>query len=144
MLKFLKPGTSLFILLFLLGSFLNVQGQTQNKSYQEQSIYLKGNKYVKNGEVYPNGFFMKKLKKEIEVSPDAVLEFQKYEKNRNIGLVFSTISLAAFMSTIAIDNDDVNLGLLIGGTATGLVSIPFFIKSTNQLNKAIWVRNGFF
>jgi hypothetical protein len=65
---------SFLTIILILISSSNVEAQFKNKNYQAESIYLKGSKYVKNGIEYPLGFLGKNIKKEMEISPNAVSE----------------------------------------------------------------------
>ena len=104
---------------------------------------MKGNKFIKDGIEYPSGFLFQNLKREMEVSPHAVIEFKKYEKNRNIGIGLSITGLVVALYSInRIGRNEVNEGVLLGSLGASLISIPFSIKSTNHFHKAIWIRNG--
>ena len=140
----MKNKTFFFLLclLFTVTSLSTVQAQFENKKYETESIYFKGSKYIKNGQAYPMGFGAKNLKKEMEISPTALIEFNKFEKNRNKALIFSTIGLATLVSSLIVDNQDVQTGLLIGGLGFTVVSFPFSIKASNNFEKAVWIRNG--
>ena len=138
----LKPVLSyVFILLFFF-SLSTAQAQFVNKDYQIESIYLKGAKYVKNGIVYPRGFFDVKLKNEMEISPNAVIEFKKYQKKRNIALILSTLGLVTITAAIDPNNANTSPSLVVIGLGAALVAIPFSVKATNHFHKSIWIRNG--
>ena len=115
-----------------------------DRNYASKTIYLKGNKFIKDGIEYPSGFLFKNLKKQMEVSPQAVIEFKKYEKNRNAAIVLSTVSLVGYLYAlprIIINNNNTN-GVVLGAIGVSLISIPFSLKSANHFHKAIWLRNG--
>ena len=128
---------------FLLNA-ANAQYQV-DRNYAAKTIYMKGNKFVKDGMEYPNGFLFQNLKNEMEVSPYAVIEFKKYERNRNIGFLLVVAGAVCAVSAIpnyAIGNEKKGNRLLIGSLGANLISIPFTIKSANHFHKAIWIRNG--
>ena len=128
----------------LLACFAPASAQTGYEKYQSETIYLQSGKYVKNGEKYPLGFFSKNLKKELEVSPDAVIEFKKYRKHIKNALIFNLVG-AGFAATSTLFKRDDYLGrggfLVVG---VGFVAVGFqqSVKSMNSYQKAIWLRNG--
>ena len=140
----LKTKTFLMALaaLFIITNHSKLEAQFSNKTYQMESIFLQNGKYVKNGIAYPIGFLAKNLKKEMEVSPMAVIEFQNYEKKRNTALIFSSIGLASLVSALFVENTNVQTGLIVAGVGATIVSFPFTIKASNSFEKAIWIRNG--
>jgi hypothetical protein len=75
-------------------------------------------------------------------TPHAVIEYRNYEKKRNMTVIFSTIGLVTIVSSIFVDNKNVQAGLILGGISATVVSIPFAAKASNSFNKAIWIRNG--
>src|SRR5205085_11855409 len=99
-----------------------VSGQIETSHYQTESIYLKGNKYVKNGIEYPIGFWGKNLKKEMQVSQDAVVEFSNFERKHKTAFILSTITIATFISALYVDNTGLRYGVLIGGMSVSIIS----------------------
>ena len=67
--------------------------QLINTKIQTDSISLNlfHGKYVKNGKKYNIGFLSKNLKKEMIISPNAIIEFKKYERHRNRAMLLSVI-----------------------------------------------------
>ena len=128
-------------IIFLI-SFSPANAQIENEKYQSESIYFKGPKYVKNGIEYRIGFLGKNLKKEMEVSPNAVIEYNIFEKKRNTAAILSSIGLASLVSAIFVDDKDIQTGLIIGGVGLTIVSFPFATKASNSFQKAVWIRNG--
>ena len=129
-----------FTLLFFF-TFSSVNAQFANKDYQMESIYLKGGKYIKNGIEYPQGFLSRNLKQEMKISPNALMEYKKFERNRNIGLVISSIGIAVLSTSIYYRQRDISVTPYIA-VGLSLASIPFSVVSINHLHKAIWIRNG--
>ena len=119
-----------------------VNGQIANGKYQTESIYLKGSKYVKNGIEYPIGYWGQNLKKEMEVSQYAVIEYNNFQQKRKTAFILSTISLASIVSSMFVDNDALQSGLFFGGLGLSIVSFPISRKASNSFQKAIWIRNG--
>ncbi|MEO6347320.1 MAG: hypothetical protein ABIO60_05355 [Aquaticitalea sp.] len=143
----MKSNSNLFLFscstLFLLFLPPTAQGQNINEKYLAESIYLKGNyKYVKNGVTYRIGFLGQKLKKEMTVSPNAVMEFKKYDQKRKAVLIMSSVALALYGTGLLMDKESTQTGLFIGGLGLSLVSIPLSSSSEKNLQKAIWIRNG--
>jgi len=126
--------------------FNAVQAQYQvDRNYAAKTIYLKGNRFVKDGIEYPNGFLFQNLKKEMEVSPHAVIEFKKYEKKRNIGIILSAAGLIGTLYAVpqvVSGNEKFGRNLMLGSLSASLISIPFTLKSVNHFHKSIWIRNG--
>lgn len=67
-------------LFFLFSFFIHADAQQMNQDYKTSSIYLKGTKYVKNGVSYKRGLFDKHLIEELKVSPNAIIEVDKFKK----------------------------------------------------------------
>ncbi len=125
--------------------FSNADAQTQFEKWHKETIYLHSSGYVKEGKKYKRGLFNNKLKKEFRDSPTAALEFRKSEKNMNANIILSVLGLASVL--IAADqvdegNEKTATGFLVGGLALSLGSIPFSIRSNNQMHRAVWMHNG--
>jgi hypothetical protein len=133
-----------FLFLLAVVACTLVSAQSVSEKYEMETIYLSTGKYIKNGEKYPLGLFSQHLKKEMKVSPEAVIEFRRYEKKRNWGMVFIAAGAGSYLTGLALDSasDEVRGGLLIGGLGLTLTSVPFGIQSMNSYHKAIWLRNG--
>lgn len=117
-------------------------GQTPGDKYLKESIYLKGFKYVKNGQEYPIGYWGQHLKKEMAVSPNAAMEFRNFERKRKTAFILSTISVASVVSVLFVDNNDLQVGLLLSGIGLSAISYPLSSKANKSFHKAIWLRNG--
>lgn len=131
----------IFSCLFLTNT---LQAQQINPDYASNSIYFKGTNYVKNGETYSAGLFQGKLAKEMEVSPDAVIEFNQFKRNRNASLILSTLAVGAALLAPRVNNADAQTVMVLGGAAAVIASIPLAFKAQNKLQKAVWLRNGVF
>lgn len=127
---------------FCLISVSTANGQIENEKYQTESIYLKGSKYVKNGIEYPIGYWGQHLKKEMEVSQYAVIEYNNFQQKRKTAFIWSTISAAMSVSALFVDDNDIQYGLMLGGLGLSIVSFPISRKAGNSFQKAIWIRNG--
>jgi len=122
----------------------NAQYQV-DRNYAAKTIYLKGNKFIKDGIEYPNGFLFQNLKNEMKISPYAVIEYKQYERKRNTGILLAitgTVCAVYALQNYANGNEKKGNRLLIGSLGANLISIPFTIKASNHFHKAIWIRNG--
>lgn len=136
-----------FSILSLLFFFIqSAEAQTAHEKYQEESIYLSNFSYVKNGQKYPLGFFQSKLGKELKSNTNAYTEFKKYKKNRNITSLLLIGGLTASFLGMSSAGDkpasNAELGLVIGGLAAYVVSIPFAFKAGKSYHKSVWIYNG--
>ena len=141
----MKNVKSLLCTLVVCTFFLLNATQAQlpvDRNYSEKTIYLKGNKYIKDGIEYPNGFFFKNIKSEMEISPNAIVEYGKFEDNRNTSLLISGLALVGVLIAPNLKNKEVRNRVLLGSLGLSLVSIPISFKSANHFQKAIWIRNG--
>lgn len=126
-----------FIIFFSIGEINPIKAQTPIEKYEQESILLRWGTYVKNGEKHSIGAFGNKILKELELSEAAVLEGEKYKKNRNISLSLSLAGLGTVIAGMALEEEAV----LWSGLAVSLVSIPISVKAINNLQKAVWLRN---
>jgi len=106
-----------------------------------ESIYLVGNKYIKNDVSYPVGFMGTKLNEEMQISPYAIAEWDKFKKLRNGSMITSLAGLGLALGSLVADNESTQRNLLLGGLGLSIVSLPISIKANSQLQKAIWTRN---
>ncbi len=133
----------LLTLFFSLPFFRLANAQAELQAYEHDAIYLKLNSYLKNGQKHRYGFGGKNLKKEMEVSPNAVIEYKKAEKNRNLFLVSLLVSSSLTIWEMTTDREDREKRRNI--TTVNLVptgfTIYFGIKTINKANKAAKIRN---
>lgn len=125
--------------------FSNADAQTQFEQWHKETIYLHSSGYVKEGKKYRRGLFNNKLKKEFRDSPVAALEFRKAEKNMNTSIILSVLGLASVLiaaDQIEEENEKAATGFLVGGLALSIGSIPFSMRSNNQIHRAVWMHNG--
>ena len=128
---------------FLLISFSSLHAQMINEKYQSESIYLKGQKYVKNGVEHRIVSWNGDLRTEMEVSPDAVMEYSKFQRTRKTAFVLSAVGVVSIVASVFVDNNtDLPGYLLLGGVGLTIVSIPIYRTANSHLQKAIWLRNG--
>ena len=124
-------------------SYVMVHGQMVNEKYQTESIYLKGSKYVKNGVEHSIVSWNGELKKEMEISPNAVMEYAKFQQKRKTAFFVTVLGLVSIASSVIVDNNEgLQTGLLLGGFGLFVVSVPISAKANQSLQKAIWLRNG--
>ncbi len=134
------------IALIIFGSF-SCLSYTQNslttnhlvQQYDQNTIYLKKKGFEKAGQRIPYGTFKKNLKKELTAFPMALQEYKRSRKNLWVAIGSSVVSAAFVFSSARSDNYRKELNYT--GLSFNLLSIPFKIKSQNQLNRAVWLYN---
>ena len=110
-------------------------------TYDTETIYLKGNGYVKNGVKTSRGFFWNNIAPEFEVSRDAVVEFKKAQKLHKVSSILAVAGTGLLIGSLFADNNDVAAGLAIGGLAVVVPALVIAPISGNKLQKAVWLRN---
>ncbi len=139
-----KATNSLLLTLFLsLPIFQLANAQTELSVYEHDAIYVKFPSYLKNGKKHLYGFGGKNLKKEMEVSPNAVIEYKKVEKNRDLFLVSLIIGSGLTIWRLSTDSDDREKRNNIATAnlvPTGFM-LYFGIKTINKAKKAAKIRN---
>jgi hypothetical protein len=139
------------LLLILALDFTGIQAQ-QNDSlqvgtswadtYQAETIFLRFSHYEKNNQLYEIGIFGEGIKLEMAGSPDAMVFFKKYQRQKRWSLVCAGLQLATQIAAFTSNNKSRRTGLHIAGAGVSIVAVPLFIGSNINLNKAIWIRNG--
>ena len=84
---------SVLFLFFFVLTWESVNAQFQNKTYQTESIYLKGGRYVKNGIAYPIGMFGGKIEQEFLDKPMTAPVFARYQRNQKISSVLRLVGI---------------------------------------------------
>ena len=132
---------NILILFILSGLMESIYAQTGalTDNYDRYTIYLKKKGFEKNGQRIPYGAFKKNLKKELTASPLALQEYKRSRTNLWVAIGSSVVSAAFVFSSARSDNYRKELNYV--GLSFNLLSIPFKIKSQNQLNRAIWLYN---
>jgi len=119
--------------------------QSAIKQYQDSSIYLQssfgGFRYVKNGQIQRKGFIMAHhLRNELAISPNAVVEFKKYQRDKFIAMGLG-LATTGFLAAIATNPEDFNPNVvwIVFGTSftTGIV----WANLKNKLRKSVWHYN---
>lgn len=118
--------------------------QFSNKIYQSESIYLRNNSYVKNGMTERIGFLGGKIAKEFENMPMSTPAFQRFKRNRILTTVLSTVGLSLMIGALpALNRNNEFAGAMyLTGSGLAIVALPIAIKANNDLQQAIWLRNG--
>ncbi len=139
------------LLILLVVIAINTVGAQQNDSipqalapvskYETETIYLTFSGFVKNGKADDMGLSGGKLKKEMLVSPDALIVFSKFQHQRNWLFLLSGLQLGTSIAALATKNKSLKTSMLISGAALSVISIPLYIGSVNNENKAVWLRN---
>ncbi|HFA50404.1 MAG TPA: hypothetical protein ENJ95_15430 [Bacteroidetes bacterium] len=139
-----------FAIPLILASFFcsSLSAQSVLEKYEKETIYLSYNNYsyIKNGQKHWAGFFGKHLKKEMEVSPDAVIEFDRYQKKSITSFWMVMGAGAIYVSGVLLaqerdEYDALSGSMVLAGTGLMIASIPLTINSMKHYNKAIWLRN---
>ncbi len=120
---------------------LHLSDTSLTSKYERETIYLRFSTYVKDNEAYEIGIIGEVIKHDMMVSPDAMIEFKKYQKQRKWSLVLAGLQLVTQVAAYSTRDKSWRRGLLIGSGAVAIVSIPFYIGSQRNLNKAVWIRN---
>jgi hypothetical protein len=137
----MKRPWLILIIIVITGTLHSLSAQF-NDIYQNETIYLQNSTYIKGGIKYPLGFFHSRLKKEMQISPDAMLEFRKYERKRNAFIATYAVGSALLISNVFVKSANTQRVLLGAGIGVMVISLPFSIQSGNHLQKAVWIRNG--
>jgi hypothetical protein len=132
----------------------NTNAQTSadeiKKKYETETIYHTGyGSYVKNGVEQNIGYFGGKMKKEFESSGEGKILFNKYISQRKTSFFTGIGVIAGFVGhSLLVDydnpgNPDNNLAWASygAGLALGGVSVYTGIKSYQNLERSIWLRN---
>jgi hypothetical protein len=147
----MKTLKTIQLLIFLLVIAISTVSAQHNDSipqspvsvskYQTETIYLTFSGFIKNGKADDMGLSGGKLKKEMMVSPDALIVFKKFQHQRNWIFLFSGLQLATSIAALTTKNKHLKTGMLISGAGLSVISIPLYIGSINNENKAVWLRN---
>ena len=110
--------------------------------YQTETIYLRFNKFGKNGQWQDIGIVGEGLKPEMVISPDAMTIFKKYQRQKRWSLVCAGLQIVTEVAALTTGNKAKRTGLHIGGVGISLIAVPIYIGSYQNLNKSVWIRNG--
>ena len=128
--------------LFLICFFLSATFVNAQTRYEKETIYITMTGYMKNNKAYDIGLTGGKLKKEMMVSPEAVVVFEKFQHQRGWTYLFSGLQLAAEITSLTTKDKKLRTGMLIGAGVMSGIIIPLYIGSSKNLSKAVWIRNG--
>jgi hypothetical protein len=112
-----------------------------HSKYQNETIYLQLNTYTKDNKAHDLGMFGGGLTNEMKVSPDAMVIFKKYQKQKVWSFVCAGLQMATEIAAFSTPNRSRRTALQIGGGVISIVSVPLYFGSTKNLNKAVWIRN---
>lgn len=130
-----------FILInFSLTGVLNAQsGDSLYKKYSTGLIYRMGGSIKKGGDKIS----FQELAKEFSMSDLGLDQYMLAKRKRKIGTIFSFISIASGIASIATIRSNRNLGFgFLGGQYMAMmVSMANRRASTQHLDRAIWIRN---
>lgn len=113
------------------------------EKYEKEAIYLNGsqNKYIKDNKRLNVGVFSKKLLKEFaNSSKETKMEIEKSIRNERQGALLLTVSGIAVIGAVVVTGP-VGLVVLGASLVPYTVSLIKINRSTNQLQKAIWLHN---
>ena len=134
----MKILLSLFLFLYIIQYST---AQDAYKLYKMESIYLVGNKYIKNDVKYPIGFMGTNLQTEMQISNQSIATWNKYKEVRNYSMVASLAGLGLTIGALFANNDTNQRNLVIGGLSLSIISIPISFKANSLLQKSVWTRN---
>ncbi|MEN0049725.1 MAG: hypothetical protein AAF806_21875 [Bacteroidota bacterium] len=136
-----------FFILFLSCICFSFSSAQQNtiKHYQDNSIYLQsgfgGFRYVKDGQIQQKGLILAHhLKKELAISPNAVVEFKKYQRDKFIAMGFG-LATAGIFTAIAVDSENINPNILWVVLGTSFTTGIIWANAKNKLRKSVWHYN---
>lgn len=129
--------------------------------FDREGIYLRsefwrGTVFVKNGVARSVGFAYKKLRPEFEMTPRAMPMFKKAQRNAKIsfvvgiaGLVGTTAGVLLALQSVDDQGYLVNeqrykngVNLILASTVlSAAINVPLQIRSRQQMDDAIWLRN---
>jgi hypothetical protein len=141
-----------FLLVFCSTLFLSFSSYAQAqsvrdsliKAYEQGSIMLQNGRYVTNGESRSLGFGQRNLGDVLKKSPLAYAEFEQFRKKRNtaLGVYFAGLGVTVAGLILNRKNEDaLSGGLIVGGLATTIISLPIMSKSTKHFHKSVWLYN---
>jgi hypothetical protein len=119
-----------------------VPSMSMMAKYNSEAIYLRYSTYTKNNEVFRLGVMGGGLKNEFNASPEAMLLFKKYQKQKRWSMVCSVLEVTAGVIAFSSRDRSRRTTFQITGGAISIIAVPLFIGSYNNLNKAVWFRNG--
>ena len=142
----------LLVLLVLVVLPLLTMGQIPSstpvlRAYDQEAIYLNtsfwGTRYVKDSRSYPVGLGFRKLKRELEFSPLALVEFQRFRRSRRTSTVLTIAGLAGWFvaPSLIATNEDAAVTVFLGGSVLMFATIPINIQGNNRLAKSVWLHN---
>lgn len=109
------------------------------KFYNENAILWTGSwsHYYQNNKTYP----LKQLGDVVKFSPQALLEYQEYRKDRRVTIVLFTMSTSLLVSSVLVNDRNTKIVLAGGAVLTATIGIPFAKGWTSHLSKTIWIHN---
>jgi hypothetical protein len=118
--------------------------------YDRETIFLHNTRaYFKNYRTYPIGFSGLGMRREFEASPQGLVEFEKFRRNRSTGRILSLLGAATvFVVPQVLLNPGTTRAsantafyVLLGGLGISFGGNVLVQKSYNQLQHAVWLRN---
>ena len=114
---------------------------SSQSTYDTSTIYLQSWTYVKNGQQLPYGFMRNKLGGELQVSPDAVVEFDRYRKKYMIGYTLVLAGTGMLLGSIFSENSSAQIGLGVGAAVGILTGTAVRSRASDHLQKSVWLYN---
>ncbi len=108
--------------------------------YIRNTIYIQGNKFVKNDSFYYFGSSYKKLAKEFESNPNAYFYFHNSWSNKKWSRISSLLAVGALALSTS-KNETVKK--VSGISLIPLLYLSFHLSNEAKinLNKSVWLRN---
>lgn len=112
--------------------------------YENETIYLTTNGYIKNGHKQGMGLLGGNAAKEFSDVPGAFQQFRKYRNNQRLGALLYAAGLATMVGSLTSRNGlrGPGLGLYIGGAVVAGAGGGILSSSRRFLSQAVYLRNS--
>lgn len=126
--------------------FFNFKSYAQQElldKYDQETIYLQNNGFIKNGQLTKYGFFYKNLKKELVKSPTTIVELDNFKRKQKtaLGLYAAGAGIVLFGASQVNENETTSLIALAAGLGLCVASLINYVDGTNSMHKAVWQHN---
>ena len=129
----------LLVLIFLSSQALGQNSDSLLKKYDQQFLYRYGKSFAKGG----NKLSFGDLRNEFSTESPSFGLYIKSKKNRTISTILQIVSLAAIVIVLNVAQNNTKLawGILGGQFIVAIGSQYYYNKGTEDLDRAIMIRN---